>query len=58
MDQHELSKLLFDIKEQYKEDIGERFAKSIGFQIDGLSWEEQKRELLTIIAQLVDMDNA
>lgn len=57
MDQHELSKLLFDIKDHYKEDIGEHFAKAIGRLIVELPWDEQKKELLTIIAQIIDMGN-
>lgn len=55
MDQNELNKLLTDISDHYKEDIGENFAKAIGRLIAELPWEEQKRELLTIIAQLVDI---
>lgn len=54
MDQLDINKLIADVAAHYKQDIGSNFAKAVSRLLADLSGDLQKKELLHIIALLVD----
>lgn len=55
MDKPDLEKLIKDVADYYKQDIGEHFAKAVNRLVSDFPWENQKKELLIIIAQIIDL---
>lgn len=55
MDLQEIEKLIKDVSDHYKFNIGENFAKAANRLVADLPWDEQKKELLFIIGQVIDI---
>lgn len=55
MDRYQIEKLLKDVADHYKSDIGHHFAKATNRFISDLPADEQKRELLHALEHIVEL---